>query len=134
MAEQDYIHMPTLEEYSERFKNFFKFKRSEDGILEVKMHTFGGHVHWSYQMHHAISELWTAVGLWVGLLTSVLSHGGRTAVPARSTTWLAELMALLRSMTSGERMLALANLCVAVALVVHFMWSVRRLRPHRAES
>jgi enoyl-CoA hydratase/carnithine racemase len=62
MAEQDYIHMPTLEEYSERFKNFFTFKRSEDGILEVKMHTFGGHVHWSYQMHHAISELWTAVG------------------------------------------------------------------------
>ena len=62
MAEQDYIHMPTLEEYSERFKNFFTFKRSNDGILEVKMHTFGGHVHWSYQMHHALSELWTAVG------------------------------------------------------------------------
>jgi enoyl-CoA hydratase/carnithine racemase len=62
MAEQDYIHMPTLEEYSERFKNFFTFKRSEDGILEVKMHTFGGHVHWSYQMHHALSELWTVVG------------------------------------------------------------------------
>ncbi len=62
MAEQDYIHMPTLEEYSERFKNFFNFKRSEDGILEVKMHTFGGHVHWSYQMHHALSELWTVVG------------------------------------------------------------------------
>jgi enoyl-CoA hydratase/carnithine racemase len=61
MAEQDYIHMPTLEEYSERFKNFFTFKR-EDGILEVKMHTFGGHVHWSYQMHHALSELWTTVG------------------------------------------------------------------------
>jgi enoyl-CoA hydratase/carnithine racemase len=62
MAEQDYVHMPTLEEYSERFKNFFKFKRSEDGILEVRMHTFDGPVHWSYQMHHAISELWTAIG------------------------------------------------------------------------
>jgi enoyl-CoA hydratase/carnithine racemase len=62
MAEQDYIHMPTLEEYAERFKNFFKFKRSDDGILEVTMHTFGGHVHWSYQMHHALSELWTVVG------------------------------------------------------------------------
>ena len=35
MAEQDYIHMPTLEEYSERFKNFFKFMRSDNGILEV---------------------------------------------------------------------------------------------------
>jgi hypothetical protein len=62
MAEQDYIHMPAIEEYSECFKNFFQFKRSDDGILEVKMRTFGGHVHWSYQMHHAISELWTAVG------------------------------------------------------------------------
>ena len=25
MAEQDYVHMPTLEEYSERFKRLFKF-------------------------------------------------------------------------------------------------------------
>ena len=62
MAEQGYIHMPTLREYSERFKNFFKFKRSDDGILEVRMHTFEGHVRWSYQMHHALAELWTVVG------------------------------------------------------------------------
>jgi hypothetical protein len=62
VAEQDFIHMPTLEEYSERFKKFFKFKRSDDGILEVRMHTFDGPVRWSYQMHHAISELWTAIG------------------------------------------------------------------------
>ena len=62
MAEQDYVPMPTLEEYSKRFERFFKFKRSDDGILEVRMHTSGGPVHWSYQMHHAISELWTAVG------------------------------------------------------------------------
>ena len=62
MAEQDYVHMPTLEEYAERFARFFKFKRSDDGILEVRMHTFDGPVRWSYQMHHAFSELWTAVG------------------------------------------------------------------------
>ena len=62
MAEQAYVHMPTLEEYSKRFKHFFKFKRSDDGILEVRMHTFDGPVRWSYQMHHAISELWTQVG------------------------------------------------------------------------
>ena len=62
MAEQDYVHMPTLEEYSERFKDFFKFKRSDDGILEVRMHTSDSHVRWSYQMHHAISELWTTIG------------------------------------------------------------------------
>ena len=61
MAMNEYVHMPTLEEYSERFKDFFHFKR-KDGILEVKMHTNGGPVHWSYQMHHAISELWTTIG------------------------------------------------------------------------
>jgi enoyl-CoA hydratase/carnithine racemase len=62
MAEQDYVHMPTLEEYSKRFERFFKFKRSDDGILEVRMHTLDSHVRWSYQMHHAISELWTCIG------------------------------------------------------------------------
>jgi len=62
MAEQPYVHMPTLEEYSKRFERFFKFKRSEDGILEVRMHTLDTHVRWSYQMHHAISELWTTIG------------------------------------------------------------------------
>ncbi|MCF8095314.1 MAG: enoyl-CoA hydratase/isomerase family protein [Desulfobacteraceae bacterium] len=61
MAMNKYVHMPTLEEYSERFRDFFQFKR-ENGILEVKMHTNGGPVYWSYQMHHALSELWTTVG------------------------------------------------------------------------
>jgi enoyl-CoA hydratase/carnithine racemase len=61
MAKYDYVHVETLEEYSERFKDFFTFKR-EDGILEVKMHTKGGPVQWSYQFHHALSELWTTIG------------------------------------------------------------------------
>lgn len=61
MAMNKYIKMPTLEEYSEQFKDFFHFKR-ENGILEVKMHTHNGPVHWSYQMHHAIAELWTVIG------------------------------------------------------------------------
>lgn len=61
MAINKYIHMPTLEEYSETFKDFFHFKR-EDGILEVKMHTLNGPVKWSYQMHHALAELWTVIG------------------------------------------------------------------------
>ena len=61
MAKNKYIPMPSLEEYSERFKDFFHFKR-ENGILEVKMHSFGGPVEWSYQMHHALAELWTVIG------------------------------------------------------------------------
>ncbi len=61
MALLNYVHVPKLEEYAERFKDFFKFKR-EDGILEVRMHTLDGPVRWSYQMHHALMELWTTVG------------------------------------------------------------------------
>lgn len=61
MAINNYYRTPTLEEYSERFKVFFKFKR-ENGILEVRMHTNDGPVKWSYQFHHALAELWTVIG------------------------------------------------------------------------
>ena len=61
MPINEYVHMPTLEEYAERFKDFFHFKR-DNGIIEVRMHTNDGPVHWSYQMHHALSELWTTIG------------------------------------------------------------------------
>ena len=61
MAINKYYDVPKLEEYSERFKEFFKFKR-ENGILEVRMHTHDGPVKWSYQFHHALAELWTVIG------------------------------------------------------------------------
>ena len=61
MAKNPYVHVETLAEYSERFSDFFAFRR-EDGILEVRMHTNGGPVEWSYQMHHAMAEVWTAIG------------------------------------------------------------------------
>ncbi len=61
MAKYKAVRVETLDEYSERFKDFVAFKR-EDGILEVRLHTNGGPVEWSYQMHHAMAELWTAVG------------------------------------------------------------------------
>jgi enoyl-CoA hydratase/carnithine racemase len=61
VAINSYYPVPKLEEYAERFKDFFKFKR-EDGILEVRMHTNDGPVKWSYQFHHALAELWTVIG------------------------------------------------------------------------
>lgn len=61
MAINRYAHVETLAEYAERFADFFTFRR-EDGILEMKMHTNGGPVHWSYQFHHALAEVWTAIG------------------------------------------------------------------------
>jgi enoyl-CoA hydratase/carnithine racemase len=61
MAINSYYPVPKLDEYAERFKDFFKFKR-ENGILEVRMHTNDGPVKWSYQFHHALAELWTVIG------------------------------------------------------------------------
>lgn len=55
------VPMPSLEEYSERFKEFFLFER-RNGILMVTMHYDGGPPIWSYEMHHACAELFTQIG------------------------------------------------------------------------
>ena len=61
MAEQDTFTCPRSRSTPSASRTSLSLS-AEDGILEVHMHTFDGPVHWSYQMHHAISELWTAVG------------------------------------------------------------------------
>ncbi len=37
MALQPYVHVETLEEYGERFKDFAHMERTEDGILFVRL-------------------------------------------------------------------------------------------------
>ncbi|MFA9422087.1 MAG: enoyl-CoA hydratase/isomerase family protein [Sedimentibacter sp.] len=68
-AKYNYVAMPTLEDLQKKYEDFFKFT-FKDGILEVKMHTKGGPVQWSYQFHHALAELWTDIGhtKWAELL------------------------------------------------------------------
>lgn len=56
------VKMPTMEELQERFKEFFLLERDEDGILLVTMHYDGGDPIWSYEMHEACAELFTAIG------------------------------------------------------------------------
>ena len=60
-AKYNYVKMPTLEDLQKKYEDFFKFN-FKDGRLEVKMHTKGGPVQWSYQFHHALGELWTDIG------------------------------------------------------------------------
>ena len=62
MSIQPYVHVETLEEYSERFKDFAHLERTEDGILLCRLTWKGGPVMWSYQTQHAYGELWTAIG------------------------------------------------------------------------
>jgi len=38
MAMQPYVHVETLEEYSERFKDFAYLERADDGILLCRLH------------------------------------------------------------------------------------------------
>jgi len=46
-AKYNYVKMPTLEDLQKKHEDSFKFT-FKDGILEVKMPTNNGPVHWSY--------------------------------------------------------------------------------------
>lgn len=61
VTRRNWIPVETFDQYSKRFEEYFKMRR-ENGIIEVRMHYDDGPVVWSYQMHHAICELWTAIG------------------------------------------------------------------------
>lgn len=56
-----YLPPASLEEYSARYADFFKFRR-EDGILEVCLHTNGG----PYVHTHAAHNVWTRVWQEIG--------------------------------------------------------------------
>ena len=62
MALQPYVHVETLEEYAERFKDFAHLERNEEGILFCRLHWQGEACVWSYQTQNAYGELWTAIG------------------------------------------------------------------------
>jgi enoyl-CoA hydratase/carnithine racemase len=61
MAETKFVSIPKLEEYSKWFAEHLYFER-KNGILLVRMHTKGGPVKWSFQMHQALSEAWSIIG------------------------------------------------------------------------
>ena len=62
MALQEYVHVETLEEYSERFKDYAHLERTDDGILLCRLGWKGEACVWSYQTQRSLGELWTAIG------------------------------------------------------------------------
>lgn len=62
MSLQEFAPMPTLAEYSERFKDFFIFERRADGVLLVQAHTLGGSIQLNVQNHRALGQMLKAVG------------------------------------------------------------------------
>ena len=61
MANTNFVSIPKFDEYKKWFEEHLYMER-KDGILFVRMHTKGGPVKWSYQMHQALAEAWTVIG------------------------------------------------------------------------
>jgi enoyl-CoA hydratase/carnithine racemase len=56
-----YVPYRKLADYSKRYAEHLQFER-KNGILQVRMHTKGGPVKWSFEMHQALCEAWTDIG------------------------------------------------------------------------
>jgi enoyl-CoA hydratase/carnithine racemase len=66
MAEREtntgYAKWPTFEEIQEMFKEHFVIGRRDDGVVTVRMHTKGGPLIWSMELHDAIGKMWRLLG------------------------------------------------------------------------
>jgi enoyl-CoA hydratase/carnithine racemase len=62
MSPRTFPITPGLEEYAERFKDYFTFERRDDGVLLVQAHTNGGSVRLSVENHRALGSMLKAVG------------------------------------------------------------------------
>ena len=61
MAGTNFVSTPKLKDYKKQFEEHLSFER-KNGILQVRMHTHGGPVKWSFQMHQALAEAWSVIG------------------------------------------------------------------------
>lgn len=62
MSLQKFVATPKLEEYRDRFKDFFKLERREDGVILVQAHTNGGSIQLSVENHRALGQLLKTIG------------------------------------------------------------------------
>src|SRR6516225_7593604 len=62
MSLQQFVPTPRFEEYSERFKDFYRMSRREDGVLLVEAHTNGGPVQLSVENHRSLGQMLKTVG------------------------------------------------------------------------
>jgi enoyl-CoA hydratase/carnithine racemase len=62
MSLQQFVPTPRFEEYSERFKDFYRMSRREDGVLLVEAHTNGGPIQLSVENHRSLGQMLKTVG------------------------------------------------------------------------
>jgi len=61
MANTHHVPYPKLDDYKKIYAEHMSFER-RNGILQVRLHTNGGPVKWSFEMHQAMTEAWTTIG------------------------------------------------------------------------
>jgi len=62
MSLSSFVQPPQFEEYKERFKNFYKMERREDGVILVQAHTNGGPIQLSVENHRSVGQMFKTVG------------------------------------------------------------------------
>lgn len=62
MSLQEFAPLPDFEEYRERFKDFFKLERNEDGVVLAEAHTLGGPIQLSVENHRALGQMLKTLG------------------------------------------------------------------------
>ncbi|HEY1940843.1 MAG TPA: enoyl-CoA hydratase/isomerase family protein [Roseiarcus sp.] len=62
MSLQKFVPTPKFEEYKERFKDFYKLERREDGVILVQAHTNGGPIQLSVENHRSLGQLLKTIG------------------------------------------------------------------------
>lgn len=62
MSLQEFVATPDFDEYQERFKDFFRLTRSDDGVLLAEAHTQGGPIQLNVENHRALGQMLKTVG------------------------------------------------------------------------
>jgi enoyl-CoA hydratase/carnithine racemase len=62
MPVRSFVPTPNIEEYAERFKDYYRFERRSDGVLLVEAHTRGGPILLSVEDHRALGQMLKTVG------------------------------------------------------------------------
>jgi len=77
MSLQKFVPTPTFEEYKERFSEFFKLERREDGVIFVQAHTNSGPIQLSVENHRSLGQLLKTIGADPGNELLILTGSGQ---------------------------------------------------------
>lgn len=62
MSLSPFVPTPDFNEYKERFKQFYKMERRDDGVILIQAHTNGGPIQLSVENHRSLGQMLKTVG------------------------------------------------------------------------